>query len=89
MRVRACVHGAALVIVPSPSPFPLPPMQRAPHDLYNNFTGRIREKMKLYVRRVFITDDFDDMMPKYLRFISGVVSRGHVTVTRMSHALTS
>ena len=50
--------------------------QKAPHDLYTNVSSRIRERMKLYVRRVFITDDFDDMMPKYLRFISGVVSVG-------------
>lgn len=27
----------------------------------------------MYVRRVFITDDFTDMMPKYLQFIRGVV----------------
>ena len=26
------------------------------------------------MRRVFITDDFHDMMPKYLNFVRGVVS---------------
>ncbi|XP_065910732.1 endoplasmin-like [Dysidea avara] len=44
----------------------------APPDMFQNY-GKIREKIKLYVRRVFITDDFEDMLPKYLNFIHGVV----------------
>eukprot|EP00040_Diaphanoeca_grandis_P029945 m.176275 g.176275 ORF g.176275 m.176275 type:complete len:634 (+) comp31845_c1_seq1:210-2111(+) len=44
----------------------------APTGLYSD--GKTKHKnIKMYVRRVFITDDFEDMMPKYLAFITGVV----------------
>jgi len=44
----------------------------APHDLYQDY-GKTTDNIKMYVKRVFITDDFEEMMPKYLSFIKGVV----------------
>uniref|UniRef100_A0A183GNL5 HATPase_c domain-containing protein n=1 Tax=Heligmosomoides polygyrus TaxID=6339 RepID=A0A183GNL5_HELPZ len=44
----------------------------SPSDMFQNY-GKIVENIKLYVRRVFITDDFADMLPKYLSFIRGIV----------------
>ena len=44
----------------------------APFDLFANY-NRKADAIKLYVRRVFITDNFDELMPKYLAFIRGVV----------------
>ncbi|EDV18995.1 uncharacterized protein TRIADDRAFT_34310 [Trichoplax adhaerens] len=46
--------------------------QKAPYNFYQEF-GKHLDNIKLYVRRVFITDDFQDMMPRYLSFIRGVV----------------
>ena len=43
---------------------------RAPFDLYDRDS---RHGIKLYVRRVFIMDDADQLMPYYLRFVRGLV----------------
>jgi len=45
----------------------------APIDMFQNYGKRV-DHIKMYVRRVFITDNFEDMMPKYLSFVRGVVS---------------
>jgi molecular chaperone HtpG len=43
---------------------------RAPFDLWDR---NARHGVKLYVRRVFIMDDAEQLMPLYLRFVRGVV----------------
>lgn len=50
--------------------------QTAPSNMFTDY-AKATDKIKLYVRRVFITDNFEDMMPKYLNFVRGVVS--HMT----------
>ncbi|WP_156687440.1 molecular chaperone HtpG [Mycobacterium sp. Marseille-P9652] len=60
MKAEGTFEYQALLFIPSHAPF----------DLFNRdaHTG-----IQLYVKRVFIMGDCDELMPEYLRFIKGVV----------------
>jgi len=59
MKAEGTFEYQALLFIPS----------HAPVDLFNRDTNGIQ----LYVKRVFIMGDCDQLMPEYLRFIKGVV----------------
>ncbi|MQK21580.1 molecular chaperone HtpG, partial [Escherichia coli] len=46
---------------------------KAPNDLYESYYNTNKSNLKLYVRRVFISDEFDELLPKYLNFLKGLV----------------
>jgi molecular chaperone HtpG len=59
-RVEGSTEYTQLLYIPSKAPF----------DLWNRDKGA---GVKLYVKRVFIMDDAEALMPSYLRFVKGVI----------------
>lgn len=59
-RVEGNLEYTSLLYLPS----------RAPFDLYEQ---KQQHGIKLYVQRVFIMDDAEHLMPRYLRFVRGVI----------------
>ena len=59
-RVEGSTEYTQLLYVPS----------KAPSDI---FTREAKAGIKLYVKRVFIMDEADNLIPNYLRFVQGVV----------------
>jgi heat shock protein beta len=45
---------------------------QAPYDMYDNYYQKSAQ-LRLYVRKVLITDEFEDLVPRYLNFLRGVV----------------
>lgn len=62
-KVEGRLEYTTLLYIPS----------RAPFDLYD--PNRTRG-LKLYVKRVFIMDDAEQFLPRYLRFVRGVIDSG-------------
>ncbi|WP_337996705.1 molecular chaperone HtpG [Oleispirillum naphthae] len=60
MHAEGAIEYSGLVFVPTERPFDL-------------FDPDRKQRLKLYVRRVFITDDCEGLVPSYLRFLKGVV----------------
>lgn len=59
-RAEGKIEYTVLLFIPSQQPMDL-------------FDPSRKTKVKLYVKRIFITDDCEDLLPGYLRFMRGVV----------------
>jgi len=46
--------------------------KKAPFDLMESYNSK-RSEVRLYVRRVLVADKFEDLLPRYLNFVRGVV----------------
>jgi molecular chaperone HtpG len=59
-KAEGVLEYTSLLFIPSTKPFDL-------------FDPQRKSRVKLYVRRVFVTDEADELLPAYLRFLRGIV----------------
>lgn len=62
IKAEGDIEFSAILYIPSSVPF----------DLFENYYGKSKA-IKLYVKRVMVTEEFEDLMPRYLNFIKGVL----------------
>ena len=74
MQAEGTFEYQSLLFIPS----------RAPQDLYMQDRKR---GVQLYVKRVFIMDDCEALMPEYLRFVKGVVDAADLSLNVSREAL--
>lgn len=53
---------------------------KKPYDMFQQ-QGSDRKNIKLYVKRVFVTDSFTDLLPEYMNFMYGVVNSDDLPLT--------
>ncbi|VVU94656.1 Hsp90 protein [seawater metagenome] len=61
--VEGNVEFSSILFIPESKPF----------DMFNGGEEKVNNKIKLYVRRVFILDNCKDLLPEYLNFVNGLV----------------
>ncbi|GLI59667.1 hypothetical protein VaNZ11_001606 [Volvox africanus] len=62
-RAEGDVEFRSILYIPSISPY----------DFYDKYYEKAQNGLKLYVRRVFISDDMKELIPRYLSFVKGIV----------------
>ncbi len=67
MKGEGTFEYQALLFIPSQAPFDL-------------FTRDAKIGVQLYVKRVFVMGDCDELMPRYLRFVKGVVDAENMSL---------
>lgn len=60
LSIEGAVNFKALIFIPDHAPLPFMPVEE-------------EKSLQLYSSKVFITDDFKELLPDYLRFVRGVV----------------